>query len=87
MWSDKSKQAMRDAAILAGIINEDDHHDRLMLISEPEAAAIYCEKTCEQFDMADGDEFMICDAGGKLKYDYMYVMSAHMFMHNITFSY
>ncbi|KAI7852215.1 hypothetical protein BDC45DRAFT_513724 [Circinella umbellata] len=64
MWSDKSKQAMRDAAILAGIINEDDHHDRLMLISEPEAAAIYCEKTCEQFDMADGDEFMICDAGG-----------------------
>ena len=66
MWSDKSKQAMRDAAILAGIINEDDHLDRLMLISEPEAAAIYCEKTCEQFDMTDGDEFMICDAGGIL---------------------
>ncbi|KAF7727817.1 hypothetical protein EC973_007048 [Apophysomyces ossiformis] len=64
MWSDKAKQAMRDAAILAGIISADDHHDRLMLISEPEAAAIYCEKTCEQFNMESGDEFMICDAGG-----------------------
>lgn len=65
MWSDKSKKAMRDAAILAGLISEDDPHDRLMLISEPEAAAIYCENACEQFDMSDGDEFMICDAGGK----------------------
>ncbi|KAI7877458.1 hypothetical protein K492DRAFT_150540 [Lichtheimia hyalospora FSU 10163] len=64
MWSDKSKKAMRDAAILAGLISEDDPHDRLMLISEPEAAAIYCENVCEQFDMSDGDEFMICDAGG-----------------------
>ncbi|ORZ03706.1 hypothetical protein BCR43DRAFT_483818 [Syncephalastrum racemosum] len=64
MWSDRSKQAMRDAAILAGLIRENDDQDRLMLISEPEAAAIYCEKTCEQFNMRDGDEFMICDAGG-----------------------
>lgn len=56
---------MRDAAILAGLIREEDDQDRLMLISEPEAAAIYCEKTCEQFNMRDGDEFMICDAGGK----------------------
>ncbi|KAG0165273.1 hypothetical protein DFQ30_008693 [Apophysomyces sp. BC1015] len=64
MWSDRAKQAMREAAILAGIISEDDHHDRLMLISEPEAAAIYCEKTCDQFNMDSGDEFMICDAGG-----------------------
>ncbi|KAI8342577.1 hypothetical protein BC941DRAFT_413166 [Chlamydoabsidia padenii] len=64
MWSDKAKQMMREASILAGIIDKNDHHDRLMLISEPEAAAIYCEKTCDQFNMVDGDEFMICDAGG-----------------------
>ncbi|KAI8639935.1 hypothetical protein BD408DRAFT_420579 [Parasitella parasitica] len=64
MWSDKSKQIMRDAAIQSGIINASDHRDRLMLISEPEAAAIYCEKTCDKFDMQHGDEFMICDAGG-----------------------
>lgn len=65
MWSDRSKQAMRMAAIESGIIDKDDHPDRLMLISEPEAAAIYCEQTSDQFDMKDGDEFMICDAGGE----------------------
>ncbi|KAK4516870.1 Eukaryotic translation initiation factor 6 [Mucor velutinosus] len=64
MWSDKSKQIMRDAAIQSGIINASDHRDRLMLISEPEAAALYCERTCDKFNMQHGDEFMICDAGG-----------------------
>ncbi|KAI9336880.1 hypothetical protein BD770DRAFT_422631 [Pilaira anomala] len=64
MWSDKSKQIMREAAIQAGLINSTDHRDRLMLISEPEAAALYCEKTCDKFNMQHGDEFMICDAGG-----------------------
>lgn len=64
MWSDKSKQIMRDAAIQSGIISASDHRDRLMLISEPEAAALYCEKTCDKFTMEHGDEFMICDAGG-----------------------
>ncbi|KAI7901284.1 uncharacterized protein BX663DRAFT_515506 [Cokeromyces recurvatus] len=64
MWSDKSKQIMRDAALKAGIIDASDHRDRLMLISEPEAAALYCEKTCDKFNMQHGDEFMICDAGG-----------------------
>jgi molecular chaperone DnaK (HSP70) len=64
MWSGKSKQIMRDAAIKSGIISATDHHNRLTLISEPEAAALYCEKNCDKFDMQDGDEFMICDAGG-----------------------
>lgn len=69
MWSDKSKQIMREAAIQSGIISKDDHRDRLMLISEPEAAALYCEKTCDKFNMQHGDEFMICDAGGKFDND------------------
>lgn len=64
MWSDRAKATMREAAIKAGLINENDHRDRLMLISEPEAAALYCEKKCEQFDLRHGDKFMICDAGG-----------------------
>jgi hypothetical protein len=55
---------MRDAAIKSGIISATDHRDRLTLISEPEAAALYCEKNCDKFNMQDGDEFMICDAGG-----------------------
>ncbi|CAO3686474.1 unnamed protein product [Rhizopus stolonifer] len=64
MWSDQAKQTMRQAAIDSGLISSSDHRDRLMLISEPEAAALYCEKTCDKFDMKDGEEFMICDAGG-----------------------
>ncbi|CAO3608977.1 unnamed protein product [Cunninghamella blakesleeana] len=64
MWSDKAKTVMREACILAGIINRGDPTDRLMLISEPEAAALYCQKTCDQFRLGHGQRFMICDAGG-----------------------
>ncbi|KAI7902034.1 uncharacterized protein BX663DRAFT_511512 [Cokeromyces recurvatus] len=64
MWSDRAKATMREAAIRAGLINSDDHPDRLMLISEPEAAALYCEKKSEQFNLRHGQRFMICDAGG-----------------------
>ncbi|CDH49417.1 actin-like atpase domain-containing protein [Lichtheimia corymbifera JMRC:FSU:9682] len=64
MWSDQAKATMREAAIRAGLINRYDHPDRLMLISEPEAAALYCEKKCEQFNLGHGQRFMICDAGG-----------------------
>ncbi|KAG0036725.1 hypothetical protein BGZ82_003791 [Podila clonocystis] len=64
MWSDKSKDIMRQAAIRAGLIREDDHVDRLMLVSEPEAAALYCERSCKEYDLKHGDRFLICDAGG-----------------------
>ncbi|KAF9302392.1 hypothetical protein BGZ74_005418 [Mortierella antarctica] len=64
MWSDKAKDIMRRAAIRAGLIREDDHPDRLMLVSEPEAAALYCERSCKEYDLKHGDRFLICDAGG-----------------------
>ncbi|KAG0243097.1 Heat shock 70 kDa protein 12A [Actinomortierella wolfii] len=64
MWSDRAKDTMRQAAIQAGLITQDDHPDRLMLVSEPEAAALYCEKECNEYDLKDGDRFLICDAGG-----------------------
>lgn len=64
MWSDHAKNSMRKAAILAGLIKADDPQDRLLLISEPEAAALYCEKMCEQVNLNRGDRMMICDAGG-----------------------
>jgi molecular chaperone DnaK (HSP70) len=64
MWSDRAKATMREAALRAGLINSNDHPDRLMLISEPEAAALYCEKKSEQFNLKHGQRFMICDAGG-----------------------
>ncbi|KAF9437617.1 Heat shock 70 kDa protein 12A [Entomortierella beljakovae] len=64
IWSDKAKNVMRQAAVKADIITEDDHPDRLTLVSEPEAAALYCEKKCDQYNLGHGDRFMICDAGG-----------------------
>ncbi|KAI8975499.1 hypothetical protein BDF20DRAFT_610723 [Mycotypha africana] len=64
MWSDQAKATMREAAIRANIINRWDHPNRLMLISEPEAAALYCEKKCDQFNLGHGQRFLICDAGG-----------------------
>ncbi|KAF9437616.1 hypothetical protein BGZ76_011870 [Entomortierella beljakovae] len=64
IWSDKAKDVMRKAAIKANLISEYDHPDRLLLVSEPEAAALYCEKKCDQFNLGHGDRFMICDAGG-----------------------
>ncbi|KAG0259140.1 Heat shock 70 kDa protein 12A [Actinomortierella ambigua] len=64
MWSDKAKHIMRWAAIRANLINEDDHPDRLVLVSEPEAAALHCERTCKEYNLKHGDRFLICDAGG-----------------------
>lgn len=63
-WTDGAKIIMRQAAIDAGIIDKNDHPDRLMLISEPEAAALYCQRHCEEFDLNHGEQFLICDAGG-----------------------
>ncbi|KAI9250223.1 hypothetical protein BDA99DRAFT_608518 [Phascolomyces articulosus] len=65
VWSDKAKQLMRQAAIQAGLISASDPSDRLILISEPEAAALYCEETMSgQVQLQDKDRIMICDAGG-----------------------
>ncbi|KAF9273993.1 Heat shock 70 kDa protein 12A [Mortierella alpina] len=64
VWSDKAKDVMRRAAIKAKIITVADHPERLTLVSEPEAAALYCERVCKQYELEHGDRFLICDAGG-----------------------
>ncbi|KAF8946668.1 hypothetical protein BGZ47_011664 [Haplosporangium gracile] len=64
MWTDHAKAVMRQAALQAGMITPMDPPHRLLLISEPEAAALYCEKKCDQFSIGHGQRFMICDAGG-----------------------
>jgi hypothetical protein len=53
MWNDEAKCIMREAAIRAGIIEATDHPDRLMLTSEPEAAALYCQKHCVEEEIVD----------------------------------
>ncbi|CEP12097.1 hypothetical protein [Parasitella parasitica] len=64
IWSDESKALMREASIKAGIIKHDDPIGRLELISEPEAAAAYCEYKYKSWNLSDGNIFMIVDAGG-----------------------
>ena len=64
IWSDEAKAMMREAVIQAGIINEEDPLNRLDLISEPEAAAAYCENKYHSWNLTDGNIFMIVDAGG-----------------------
>lgn len=78
MWSDRAKAAMREAAIRAGLVQRGDHPERLMLISEPEAAALYCEKKSEQFNLVHGQRFMICDAGGGMLLVFFIEIPSHV---------
>ncbi|KAI7818930.1 hypothetical protein BC939DRAFT_400922 [Gamsiella multidivaricata] len=64
MWSDRAKHVMRLAAVRAGMIREDDPAHRLIIVSEPEAAAMYCQSKGDQFNLQKHDRFLICDAGG-----------------------
>jgi hypothetical protein len=59
IWSDKAKDLTRRAAASAGIPEKD-----LDLVTEPEAAALYCSTLCNEVNLSNGDRFLICDAGG-----------------------
>lgn len=59
IWSDRAKDLTRQAAVRAGIPG-----DHLLLITEPEAAALFCATTFREMDLSDGDRFLVCDAGG-----------------------
>ncbi|KAK3842618.1 MAG: hypothetical protein J3R72DRAFT_129314 [Linnemannia gamsii] len=60
-WSDRAKETMRQAAIVAGLVEASDPPQRLMLISEDEAKALYCLRRMDQFEFKDKDRFLICD--------------------------
>jgi molecular chaperone DnaK (HSP70) len=59
IWRDKAKDLTKKAAVRAGIPLKD-----LTLVSEPEAAALYCATLCREVELEDGDHFVICDADG-----------------------
>jgi len=59
IWKDSAKSLTRQAAVRAGI-----PQNRLDLITEPEAASLYCATICREVDLRDGDRFLVCDAGG-----------------------
>ena len=59
IWTDKAIDLTKTAAVRSGIPEED-----LILVTEPEAAALYCSTLCHEVDLKDKDRFLICDAGG-----------------------
>lgn len=59
IWTEKAKDLTREAARKAGI-----PMNNFRLITEPEAAALYCATTLTEVDLFPGDYFLICDAGG-----------------------
>ena len=58
VWSDAAKDATLKAAKRAGMGNN------ITLISEPEAAAVYALKSMQSGNLSDGNNFIVCDAGG-----------------------
>ncbi|KAI5296056.1 hypothetical protein KEM52_005869 [Ascosphaera acerosa] len=62
IWDDGAKASMRIAAAQAGFV-EDPNDRRLNLISEPEAAAMYCAKS-DMLDLRVNDALLIVDCGG-----------------------
>jgi hypothetical protein len=62
IWNDASKAATRAAAIQAGFLR-DENDNRLTLITEPEAAAMFCSKT-GLLNLKIHDAVLIVDCGG-----------------------
>ncbi|KAI8090646.1 hypothetical protein BDF21DRAFT_491033 [Thamnidium elegans] len=68
MWTTSARETMAQAAIKATIIKKEEL-DELLIISEPEAAALFCEKKYSNLirDPKNPDidsNFIVCDAGG-----------------------
>ena len=62
IWNDAAKAATRAAAIQAGFLR-DENDNRLTLITEPEAAAMFCSKT-GLLNLKIHDAVLIVDCGG-----------------------
>ena len=64
IWTDADKQLMRRAAQKAGLIDSSRADaEKLILVLEPEAAAIACQEK-EQSLLESGTRFMVVDCGG-----------------------
>jgi molecular chaperone DnaK (HSP70) len=64
IWTDAEKYLMRQAARKAGLIGTSDlESERLWLILEPEAAAIYCQER-DKLHLSAGTRFIVVDCGG-----------------------
>ncbi|GAA5808987.1 hypothetical protein MFLAVUS_002387 [Mucor flavus] len=65
LWNDIQRAIMRTVAKEAGLITDEDHKDRLLIINESSAATLHCEQQKTDYkEMIPGDKYIICDAGG-----------------------
>jgi len=60
IWSPGARGLTRRAA--AAALGEPE--DKLILVPEPEAAALFCATMCHEVNLKDGDGLLVCDAGG-----------------------
>jgi molecular chaperone DnaK (HSP70) len=60
IWSEVAKEKTLKACKTAGVKTKAD----ILLVSEPEAAAIYALHGLDPHGLAIGDSFVLCDAGG-----------------------
>jgi molecular chaperone DnaK (HSP70) len=64
IWTNAQKNEMRMAAQKAGMISgSDNDYHKLILVYEPEAAAVYCRQK-QSVGLEENDCFMIVDCGG-----------------------
>ena len=65
IWGDKAKQQMKSFMEGAGLVggNRGSPYP-VMVVLEPEAAAVYCLKKLKSFKLNQGDKFLVADIGG-----------------------
>ncbi|KAI9256386.1 hypothetical protein EDC94DRAFT_565454 [Helicostylum pulchrum] len=65
LWNDVQRDIMRTVAKEAGLITDEDNKNRLLIINDSVAAALYCEqRKTDDEKMIPGDRYIVCDAGG-----------------------
>jgi hypothetical protein len=67
IWSSRSKAIMREAAVLAGMLDRNGDPGKLVFVREPVAAAIYVEQLMAKDGVIfkNNDTIIVCDAGGE----------------------
>ena len=79
VWTEKARELTAQCAVDAGMGSE----EKLHLVSEPEAAAIYAISKFDQVNAGGlevGDPFMLCDAGGGyIAYSSLLLMSRPLY--------
>ncbi|KAG0279578.1 hypothetical protein BGZ97_009552, partial [Linnemannia gamsii] len=61
--SERAKECLRQAAVGAGLVEEETKEERLEFVSELKAAAMFCLKTVKGSAFKEGDRFLICHSG------------------------